>query len=135
VIVYEIVQAAIIAIIYGLFVILRNGAVDADPFGGTFSSAQSYVWGLLFATLFYFLFPLWWWRYGLWRTLYMICLCVGIKMVIKLSIGASGFVGTLESILLDKTLSIPIMVGAGLWVARNDREWRRVALLKRADMA
>ena len=42
-IIYEIVQAAIIAIIYGLFAILRNGAVHADPSGGTFSGAQSYV--------------------------------------------------------------------------------------------
>lgn len=56
-------------------------------------------------------------------------------VVINLSIGTSGFSGTLESIILVKTLSIPIMVGTGLWVARNDREWRRVALLKRADMA
>ena len=129
----DIVQAAINAIVYSLFVIIGKNTFHTDPSGNVYSSAQSYVLGLLFATLFYYLFPLWWWRYGLRRTLYIVSLCMGIKIFIKLSIGVSEFAGTAESILLFKTLTIPVMVGAGLWVARNDQEWRRVALLKRAD--
>lgn len=97
---------------------------------------RSYVWGLLFALLFYYGFPLWWWRYGFSKTIQLLVGCIvagaGLQAILRTfelievdGLGDSFFVGLL--------LSMPIRAIAGLWVARRDAEWRSAILERRAS--
>lgn len=43
---------------------------------------RAYFWGLLFALLFYFGFPLWWWRYGLRKSIWLMLGCMTPVMAV-----------------------------------------------------
>ena len=85
------------------------------------SPRPAHFWGLLFAVLYYYGFPLWWWRYGLRRTLYLMVVCVGagilIQELIRQLTGESNAVGFL--------IALPIRAAVGLWVAKRDDAWKK----------
>ena len=100
------------------------------------SSGRSYIWGFLFTALFYYGFPLWWWRYGLWRAVHLILTCVGIGILIQMllrTIGAIYVDSIGDSIFAGLLLSVPIRALAGVWVAHKDQEWRQAIISKRAS--
>ncbi len=97
-------------------------------------STKSHIWGLLFATLFFFATPIWWWRYGFWRTLILISTVLGILIIANGSLLANNvvdFIGTFGYRVVRRTISIATLVGLGLWVAHNDRNWRQNIISKR----
>lgn len=88
---------------------------------------RAYFWGLAFVVLFYYGFPVWWWRYGLRNALKLMAACVisvwvilaflrGIQAVHVRDLGESVAIGLL--------VAVPVRAATGLWVARNDARWR-----------
>jgi hypothetical protein len=101
---------------------------------GSGEPRRAYFWGLLFALLFYYGFPLWWWRYGLRKTveILFVCISAGIVLQALLRLSSAIPVNDLgESIFLGLLLSVPIRAVAGFWVARRDAAWRNAILLRR----
>ena len=126
--------SAISAFIYLLFAFKgwlgqlrrRKHSPDAPP--------RAYFWGLTFAVLFHYGFPLWWWRYGLRNALKLMIFCVSSVMVVKAILGATGAIdvdGLGESIAASLFIAVPIRAIAGLWLAKHDAVWRSAILLQR----
>ena len=88
---------------------------------------RAYFCGLTFALLFYYGFPLWWWRYGLWKALHLVFVCVGAVAVLQAILRTTGSIEVEslgESIVVALLLSMPIRAIGGIWVACRDAEWR-----------
>ncbi len=95
---------------------------------------RAYFWGLMFAFLFYYGFPVWWWRYGLRKTLELILACIVAVMALQAILRAAGLInvdGLGESLAAGLFVAVPIRAVAGLWVARRDAEWRSAITLSR----
>lgn len=94
---------------------------------------MGYFWGLSFAVLFYFGFPIWWWRYGFWRSAYLLVVCVGAVLIVKFSLLAMGAKEAGESFVVAMLLFIPARAVGGFWVAHRDEVWRRTTRFKRSS--
>jgi hypothetical protein len=95
---------------------------------------SAYFWGLLFALVFYYGFPLWWWRYGLLRAVQVMLACVAATALLQAVLRTTGAIqvdGLGESVAASLLLSVPIRAIGGLWVARRDAEWRSAILERR----
>ena len=101
---------------------------------GSAQPRRAYFWGLMFALLFYYGFPVWWWRYGLRKTLELMLACIVAVMTLQAilrAIGAINVDGLGESFAVGLFLAVPIRAVAGLWVTRRDAEWRSAIILSR----
>lgn len=88
----------------------------------------AYFWGFLFSVLFYYGFPLWWWRYGFRKALHLMIVCIGAGVLIQALLRAIDVIeieGIGESIAIGLLIAVPIRAIAGLWVARQDCSWRK----------
>ena len=92
---------------------------------------KRYFWGLSFAILFYYGFPVWWWRYGFLRSVYLLVVCVGGLALALMALQALGAEEAGQSLGVGLLLSIPVRATAGLWVAHRDEAWRRAIVYKR----
>ena len=92
---------------------------------------KRYFWGLSFAILFYLGFPVWWWRYGFLRCVYLLVVCVGGVVLARIALQTLGAEEAGQSLGVGLLLSIPVRVTAGLWVAHRDEAWRRAIVYKR----
>lgn len=95
---------------------------------------KAYFWGLVFAALFYYALPLWWWRYGFGKSVTLILICLGLAAASQATLFATGAVGPDSfggPIGVSFFVSIPIRVIIGLWVAKHDASWRSKILLQR----
>ncbi len=94
----------------------------------------AYIWGFVFALIFYYGFPIWWWRYGFQNACKLVFSCIAIAAVIQ---GVLRYLDVIEVSELGESLawglflSIPVRAIAGIWVANNDRRWRRAIEKKR----
>lgn len=97
---------------------------------------RAYFWGLSFAVLFYYGFPIWWWRYGFWKTMQLLIGCIAsgaaLQAILR-SIGAIEVDDFGESLAMGLLLAVPIRAAAGIWVAGKDAEWRHSIVLKRTS--
>ena len=94
----------------------------------------SYLWGLMFVVLFYYGFPLWWWRYGLGRAFKLILTCLAMVGVFQAILSYFKIIHVEnfgESIAMGIFISVPIRAITGLWVARKDALWRGAAIQSR----
>jgi hypothetical protein len=99
-------------------------ALDSAPGKAT---PRAYLWGLAFAVLFYYGFPIWWARYGLRRaiTLTLVCICaVGLVQYLLVSADFIEIGNVAESFGAGLLLAVPIRAIAGLYVAKHDSAWR-----------
>ena len=104
------------------------------PRGPSASARPSYIWGFLFAVIFYFGFPLWWWRYGLSKALQLMLVCIGGGMLIQVALRTMDAVevnGLPGAIAVGLFIAVPIRAVAGLWVARRDASWRAAIVARR----
>ena len=95
---------------------------------------HSYFWGLMFALLFYYGFPFWWWRYGLRKTLELIITCALAVVAIQTILRVTGLIkvdNLGESLAAGLLIAVPVRAIGGLWVARRDAEWRSKFLQSR----
>jgi hypothetical protein len=100
------------------------------------SSRPAYLWGLLFALLFYYGFPLWWWRYGLRKALFVLIICICAVALILEILKFLDWIqvdNRAESMVFGFIYAIPIRAIAGIWVAKQDSAWRKLIILKRAQ--
>jgi uncharacterized membrane protein YadS len=94
----------------------------------------AYIWGFVFALIFYYGFPIWWWRYGFQNACKLVFSCIAIAAAIQ---GVLRYLDVIEvrelgeSLAWGLFLSIPVRAIAGIWVANNDRRWRQAIVLKR----
>lgn len=96
--------------------------------------AYSYFWGLVFALLFYYGFPVWWWRYGLQKALELIIACVLAVIALQEILSVSGMIQVDNlgaAVVTGLFVAVPVRAVAGLWVARRDAEWRSRIVLRR----
>lgn len=94
----------------------------------------AYFWGFTFAMVFYYGFPIWWWRYGLRNTCKLILACVLIVAVTQAILRYAEMIevhGLVESFGASLIIAVPIRALAGFWVAKNDRRWRHAIVMKR----
>jgi hypothetical protein len=94
----------------------------------------AYFWGFAFALIFYYGFPIWWWRYGFRNTCKLILACVLIVAATQAILRYTGTIkvdGIGESFVASLLIAVPIRALAGIWVAKNDRRWRDAILMKR----
>jgi hypothetical protein len=102
------------------------------------SSRPAYLWGLLFAVLFYYGFPLWWWRYGLRKALFVliVCICaVALMLEILKLLDWIQVDDRQASMALGLIFAIPVRAIAGIWIAKQDSAWRESIVHKRAQKA
>lgn len=94
----------------------------------------AYIWGFVFALIFYYGFPIWWWRYGFQNACKLVFSCLAFLAATQ---GVLSYLGVIEVSefgephALGLLLSIPVRAIAGVWVANNDRRWRRAIEKKR----
>lgn len=92
---------------------------------------RAYFWGLLFALLFYFGFPLWWLRYGLIKSIWLMLVCIAAVMAVPAVLRLIGLISDSDSsIAVGLLISVPVRAAGGMWVARRDAEWRGAKLVK-----
>ena len=94
----------------------------------------AYFWGFAFAVVFYYGFPIWWWRYGFRNTCKLILACILIVAVTQAILRSTELLevdGLGESFAASLFIAVPIRALAGFWVAKNDRRWRHAIVLKR----
>lgn len=94
----------------------------------------AYFWGCAFALVFYYGFPIWWWRYGFRNTCKLILACVLSVAAIQALLRYAEMIdvdGLGESIAASLFIAVPIRALAGIWVAKNDRRWRNAIVMKR----
>lgn len=94
----------------------------------------AYFWGFAFALVFYYGFPIWWWRYGLRNTCKLILACVLTVAVTQAILRYAEMIevdGLGESFAASLLIAVPIRALAGFWVAKNDRRWRHAIVMKR----
>jgi hypothetical protein len=94
----------------------------------------AYFWGFAFAVVFYYGFPVWWWRYGLRNTCKLIISCVLIVAAAQAILRYAELIevdGLGESFAASLLIAVPVRALAGFWVARNDRRWRNAIVIKR----
>jgi hypothetical protein len=92
------------------------------------SARPAYLWGLLFSGLFYYGFPLWWWRYGLRRALFIVIACIcAVALILEILKFLDWITiddqGTL--MVLGLMFNMPVRAIAGMWVAKKDLAWRK----------
>jgi hypothetical protein len=98
------------------------------------SPRRAYLVGLLFAGIFYYGFPIWWWRYGLANTVKLFVMCLGAGAICQAILRGMG---TLEvndfgmSLAFAQIIAVPIRAIAGTWIAKNDARWRGAIALRR----
>ena len=98
------------------------------------TQGPAYVWGFVFALIFYYGFPIWWWRYGFQNACKLVFSCIAIAAAIQ---GVLRYLDVIEVSELGESLawglflSIPVRAIAGIWVANNDRRWRQAIVMKR----
>lgn len=91
----------------------------------------AYFWGFLFAVLFYYGFPIWWWRYGFRRALYLMIVCVGGGFLIQTLLRIFDVIEVENfsaSIAVGILIAVPIRAIAGVWVAMGDSHWRKTII-------
>ena len=94
----------------------------------------AYFWGFAFAVVFYYGFPVWWWRYGLRNSCKLICSCILIvaaTQAILLYTEVIDVDGFGESFAVSLLIAVPIRALGGFWLAKNDRRWRNAIVAKR----
>jgi len=91
------------------------------------------LWGILFIALYMFGAPLWWWRYGLWKTLILLVSCAGAGLVCSQLIQQIPFDDPYTGIGMGFLVSNVLSRGIGAhFVAVYDARWRREILAHRA---
>jgi len=92
---------------------------------------RAYFWGFLFSLFFYYGFPLWWWRYGLPKTIWLMLVCLAVVIAVQAVLRLIGlFNDSDSSIAVGLLISVPVRAAGGMWVARRDAEWRGATLVK-----
>jgi hypothetical protein len=92
---------------------------------------RAYFWGLLFALLFYFGFPLWWWRYGLRKSIWLMLGCMAPVMAVPAVLRLIGLISDSDtSLAVGLLISVPVRGAGGMWVARRDAAWRGAKIVK-----
>lgn len=104
--------------------------------------SPAYFWGLLFASVSFYGFLIWWWRYG-----FRNCCKLILSFILMVAVTKAFFQYT-ELIDIDglagpfwsgQLISVPMRVLAGILVAKNDKRWRdsiiRIRNAKRSNVA
>ena len=87
---------------------------------------RAYFVGLLFAGLYYYGFPIWWWRYGLKTATKLLLACIIVGAILQGMLRAAGLITVRdfgESLGIALLIAVPIRAIAGIWVARRDISW------------
>ena len=93
----------------------------------------NFLWGFLFATLYLFGIPLWWWRYGFWRAFVLLLSCVGAGLVLSLFVQQIPFSDPRAGGALGFSVSNLLFRGIGAYfVAVYDARWREAIRNRRA---
>ncbi|MDH4555709.1 hypothetical protein E8F11_11070 [Pseudomonas sp. BN417] len=82
----------------------------------------SFLWGALFAYLFYAYLFIGWYRYGFKRTFWILIGCLASVVLIPSLLVEDSDDLTMYSILM----AVSVRAIAGAWVARNDCQWRHM---------
>lgn len=96
--------------------------------------SRAYFWGLAFAVVFYYGFPVWWWRYGLQNACKLVISCMLIVAATQAILRYAGLIevdGFYEAVAFGLLIAVPVRSLAGLWVAKNDKRWRNAIVIKR----
>lgn len=96
--------------------------------------SHAYFWGLAFAIVFYYGFPVWWWRYGLQNACKLVISCMLIVAATQAILRNAGLIEVdefHEAVAFGLLISVPVRSLAGLWVAKNDKRWRNAIVTKR----
>jgi len=117
-------------------VLAKKDAVVAFPtLGGPFSVATAFG----YAAFFHYLIPLWWYRWGVLRTLALIAtpfVCTflltkfGVVPIIE-SISDRVPMDSVAILLTGACVQVPMRVAFGVYVGKNDVDFRRNAHFKR----
>jgi hypothetical protein len=92
------------------------------------------LWGGLFAAMYYYGLPVWWWRYGLRNALKLVLTCVASTAFLNVTLRMAGWLkaeDVVESLINSMFLAIPIRALAGFWLVRNDERWATSIAAKR----
>lgn len=98
-------------------------------------SYPAYFWGFAFAVVFYYGFPVWWWRYGFQNACKLILSCILIVAATQAILRYAELVevdGLGESFAVSLFIAVPIRALAGFWVAKNDGRWRNAIVMERS---
>ncbi len=120
------VQLALSAVSVILYVLINQSGSQKRASGDS-STRHAYFMGLLFAGLYYYGFPLWWWRYGIKTTAKLLLTCIiagAICQAVLRTIGMIVVDDFGKSFAISMLLAVPIRAIAGVWVARHDKCWR-----------
>lgn len=94
-------------------------------------NTRAYFWGFLFSLLFYYGFPLWWRRYGLPKSIWLMLVCIAAVMAVQAVLRLIGLLNDSDSsIAAGFLISVPVRAASGMWVARRDAEWQGTKILK-----
>ena len=101
---------------------------------GNAVARRAYFAGLLFAGLYYYGFPILWWRYGIGTTVKLLVTCIIVGAAFQallLGFGKGGANDSGKSLVVAMLIAVPIRAIAGIWVARNDGAWRDAIVVQR----
>ncbi len=101
---------------------------------GETATRSSYFAGLFFAGLYYFGFPILWWRYGIRITVMLLMTCIiasAAFQVLFLELGRGGASDSRSTLAIGMLIAVPIRAIAGIWVARHDKRWRDAIVAQR----
>lgn len=107
----------------------RNVRVQAPK------SSPAYFWGFAFVVLFYYGFPVWWWRYGFQNACKLILYCILIVAATQAILRYANLVevhGLGDSFAVSLLIAVPIRALAGFWVAKNDGRLRNAIVIDRS---
>lgn len=96
--------------------------------------SPAYFWGFAFAVIFYYGFPIWWWRYGLRSAVKITVVCIALVVATQVLLRMSGVIdvdGFVESLITGLLIAVPIRAAAGIWIAKNDFRLRQAINLER----
>lgn len=114
--------------------ILLNQSGWRKRVSGDGTTRRAYYMGLLFAGLYYYGFPLWWWRYGIKTTAKLLLTCIIAGAICQAVMREMGLVVAADlgkSFAISMLIAVPIRAIAGVWVARHDKRWREAIMAKR----
>lgn len=113
--------------------LVRGSAVVALPIrGGQFSPVIAFG----YAALFHYLFPLWWYRWGLPRAVALIVAPFAFTFVLTTfgvvpAIGALGSHVSADAFLIGACVQVPMRVAFGIYAGKRDIDFRRTTHFNR----
>ena len=114
--------------------ILINRSGWRKRVSGERTARSGYYMGLLFAGLYYYGFPIWWWRYGIKTTAKLLLTCIIAGAIFQAVLRVLGVIVVADfgkSFAISMVIAVPIRAIAGAWVARQDTRWREATVEER----